>query len=266
MTVREWIRDNEVRGCVTFDVERAIKSFPHLSEQVVRNELYRLAAQGIISTVYNGFYVIVPVQYAAKCVVPPIYYIDQLMGYIKKPYYISLLNAAELLGYAHQRPQTLSVTTILPKATTSKDKNATLNWIFRKEIPEQFLLTKNSETSEIRYSNAELTAVDIVQYASHIGGLSRVATLLSELTETIDFEDKIEDLLQFTTTTTLQRLGYILECILEEEEQAEVIYRQLTTLEKRLVYVPLSTQKERSGEKNKRWKIDVNTDIEVDDV
>lgn len=266
MTVREWIRDNEVHGTVTFDAEKAIKQFSQLSEQVVRNELYRLGVQGIISTVYNGFYVIVPPQYAAKGEVPPMYYIDQLMNYIRKPYYISLLNAAEILGYAHQRPQNFSVTTILPKATTSKSKNAVLNWIFRKEIPQKFLLTKNSETGIIHYSNAELTAVDIVQYSPHIGGLSRAATVLSELTEITNFEDKVEELLQYTTMATLQRLGYILDEILEESEQADVIYRQLIALNKRMVYVPLSNQAEESGEKNKKWKIDINTEIEVDDV
>ena len=266
MTVREWIRNNEVHGSVTFDVEKTIKHFPHLSEQVIRNELYRLNAQGIITTVYNGFYVVIPPQYAAKREVPHVYYIDQLMSYIGKPYYISLLNAAEILGSAHQRPQTFSVTTIFPKSTTSKEKSSAINWVYRKEIPEKFLLTKNSETGIIRYSNAEFTAIDIIQYSSHIGGLSRASTILSELTEITNFKDKIEDLLQFTTIATLQRLGYILDVILEEKEQAEIILKQLTALGKRLVYVPLSIQKDKSGEKNKKWKININTDIEVDDV
>ncbi len=73
-------------------------------------------------SVYKGFYVIVPIQYAAKRIVPPIYYIEQLMSFLKKPYYICLLNAAELLGAAHQRPQKFSVMTILPKSSVSENK------------------------------------------------------------------------------------------------------------------------------------------------
>lgn len=266
MTIREWIKNKEIAGTSHFSIDEVQHTFVNTPEQQIKNELYRLSSQGVITSVYRGFYVIIPVQYAAKGVVPPLYYIDQLMSNIGKPYYVSLLNAAELLGCAHQRPQRFYVTTIQPYATTSKSKNATLYWVYRKDIPESFLLTKNSETGTIRHSNAELTAVDVVQYSSHIGGLSRASTLLSELTEIANFENKIEELLQFTTTATLQRLGYILDEILEEPEQADVIYRQLIALNKRMVYVPLSNQAEESGEKNKKWKIDINTEIEVDDV
>jgi predicted transcriptional regulator of viral defense system len=266
MTIREWIKNKEIAGTSHFSVEEVQHAFANAPQQQIKNELYRLSSQRVIKSIYRGFYVIVPVQYAAKGEIPSLYYIDQLMSYIGKPYYISLLNAAELLGCAHQRPQQFYVTTIQPYATTSKSKNATLYWVYRKDIPESFLLTKNSETGTIRYSNAELTAIDIVQYTSHIGGLSRTATLLSELAEITDYENKIEELLQFTTTATLQRLGYLLDEILEEPEQAGVIYKQLIALNKRMVYVPLSNQREESGEKNKKWKIDINAEIEVDDV
>ena len=116
-------------------------------------------------SVYKGFYVIVPIQYAAKRIVPTIYYIEQLMSFLKKPYYICLLNAAELLGAAHQRPQKFSVMTILPKSSVSENKNSFLSWIYRKQIPDRLLQEKNSETGTILFSNPELTAIDLVQYA-----------------------------------------------------------------------------------------------------
>jgi len=54
--------------------------------------------------------VIIPPHYASRGVVPPHYYIDRLMAHQNKPYYISLLSAAALLGAAHQRPQKFFVT------------------------------------------------------------------------------------------------------------------------------------------------------------
>ena len=122
MTVREWIREKEINGTSTFSVEELRSCFIASSEQVIKNELYRLKMQGKILSVYKGFYVIVPIQYAAKRIVPPIYYIEQLMSFLKKPYYICLLNAAELLGAAHQRPQKFSVMTILPNRLFQKIK------------------------------------------------------------------------------------------------------------------------------------------------
>ena len=82
MTVREWIREKEINGTSTFSVEELRSCFIASSEQVIKNELYRLKMQGKILSVYKGFYVIVPIQYAAKRIVPPIYYIEQLMSFL----------------------------------------------------------------------------------------------------------------------------------------------------------------------------------------
>lgn len=187
LSLSEWIKNSEVHGFNTFSFEKVRESFPHASEQSLFNSLYRQTIKKRIVSIYKGFYVIIPPQYAAKGIVPPIYYIDQLMEYLSKPYYISLLNAAELLGAAHQRPQRFSVMTVYPSSNVSKAKNNILEWIYRKDIPEKFLQTRNSETGTIRFSNPELTAIDLVQYEKHIGGLSRAATVLEELTEQTDF-------------------------------------------------------------------------------
>lgn len=267
MTIREWIRDREIGGFPTFSVDDVRQTFPDYSEQVIKNELFRLSTQGILCPVYKGFYVIIPPQYAAKRMVPPIYYIDQLMSYLNKPYYISLLNAAEILGAAHQRPQKFSVMTIFPKSSVSSSKNNSLVWGYRKEIPSDFLLFKNSETGVIYYSNAELTAIDIVHYEQYIGGLSRAATILDELAENLDFRRASDNLFNYTSIATIQRLGYILDDILEQKEIAEVLHSELLTYVKRFRYIPLSTHKtDKNAEKNTRWKVNINSIIETDEI
>ncbi len=267
MTIREWIRDREISGFPTFSVEDVRLTFPNYSEQVIKNELFRLSSQGILYPAYKGFYVIIPPQYAAKRMVPPIYYIDQLMSYLNKPYYISLLNAAEILGAAHQRPQKFSVMTVFPKSSVSSSKNNSLVWGYRKEIPSVFLSSKNSETGIIYYSNAELTAIDIVQYEQYIGGLSRAATILEELAEKLDFRGTSNNLFNHTSIATIQRLGYILEVVLEQQEIADVLHTELLSYVRRFRYVPLSTQRpDDNTEKNTRWKVNINTIIETDEI
>ena len=201
-------------------------------------------------------------------VMPPIYYIEQLMSFLKKPYYICLLNAAELLGAAHQRPQKFSVMTILPKSSVSENKNSFLSWIYRKQIPDRLLQEKNSETGTILFSNPELTAIDLVQYEQYVGGLSRVSTVLAELVEKTDFSNAVEDyLFDNTSVATIQRLGYILDCILNESEQADTLYEQLRIYDKRLNYIPLSSRHPRILKgANRRWKININIDIEIDEL
>ena len=266
MTIREWIRSREVHGTPIFTFEEVKRDFDALSETVVRNELSRLGNQGIIVSVYRGFYVIIPPHYAAKGVVPPIYYIDQLMAHLGKPYYIGLLSAAELLGAAHQRPQKFSVMTVYPKATVSATKNPLLAWVYRRDVPKDFLLTKNSETGQVCYSNPELTALDLVQYEQYVGGLSRSATVLAELAELVDFSAVGSELFDFTTVPTIQRLGYILERVLDEQDKADALHHKLIAYGKRLNYVPLSSRHASGGERNKRWRVEVNTQIETDEL
>lgn len=267
MTIRDWIKEKEIGGSSHFSVEELQSVFSETSYEHIKKELNRLSTQKIVVSVYKGFYVIIPVQYASKGVVPPLYYVDQLMKYLDKPYYISLLSAAEILGAAHQRPQRFYITTLRPSVNVSKSKNPILEWIFRTNIPAQFLLQKNSQTGTIRYSNAELTAVDLVQHNHYVGGLTRVTTILSELIELTDFRDKIDSLLEFFNISTLQRLGYLLEVVLEEQEQADVIYEQILKTNRRLNYIILDVHNSSEPtELNKRWRIKINTNIEIDEI
>ena len=268
MTIREWITDRLIHGKPYFSVEDIRVAFPDVVENPMRRELSRLVANKIIATVYRGFYVIVPPHYAADLKIPAYFYIDQLMSYIGKPYYLSLLTAGVLWGAAHQRPQRTSVTTIPPRSRTSLTRNDDLLWTYRPYIPNEFLKRKNSETGTIIYSNAELTAIDLVQYEHLIGGLSRAATVLSELVENTHFNNAaISGLFSLTTVPTIQRLGFILDEILEEAEQADMIHNQLVNYAPNYTYQFLSRRLPHiKNDCNRRWKIYVNTQIEPDDI
>ena len=267
MTIRSWIKQREIAGRPTFSIADVKEEFPNTSVRVITSELYRLSKQSIIVSVYKCFYTVMPVQYSARGVVPPLYYIDQLMSYLGKPYYISLLSAAELHGAAHQRPQKFSVTTILPKTTTSSQYNNQLMWNYRREIPENLLMQKNSETGRVKFSSPELTAVDLVQYNQLIGGLSMAATVLEELLEYTDFNKQFETLLSVTNIPTLQRLGYIAEVILEETEQANTLFNLLKSDDKRMKKVPLDSDHSTDGcQIDNRWNVIINQTIEPDDI
>lgn len=237
------------------------------SEQILQNELYRLCSHKTIASVYRGFYVIIPVQYVLRGSVPATYYIDQLMAYLSKPYYVCMLSAAELLGAAHQRPQQFSVMTTFPKRRVVSTRNVIIDWFYREGLPEDALITKNTETGTIRISNPLLTAADLVQYQQHVGGLSRVATILEELSEQINIKSQFASLASFVKKVTWQRLGYILEHVVEENELADELYEQIRNLPGSLMYMPLSTSAEdNTSERNSRWKININVQIEKDDL
>lgn len=264
MTIFEWIRNREIRGRVTFSVEELKQAFSEKSYETIKSELTRLAKKGYVSSVYRGFYVVVPVQYQLNGVVPPTYYIDALMRYVGKPYYLSLLTAAAMQGAAHQQPMITQVTTIAPRIKYSS-KNLYLNWNYRKQIPEELLLTKNAEMGVVRYSNPELTAVDLVQFADHVGGYQRAATVLAELVEVMDME-KMADVVPYTTITTMQRLGYLLDCVLEEKEKADELF---VILENQRQWNSILLRNDRPRNEMalpNRWHVNGNVEIEIDDL
>lgn len=266
MSISDWIENREMTGLPTFSYKEVCASFSALSARVVSNELYRMGKLKRIQSVHKGFYTVVPVQFKDRGIVPPYNYIGQLMAYLGRPYYISLLSAGVLHGAAHQRPQKLSIMTVPPRITFSKNSNGQLFWGYRTEVPQNLLCQTNSDTGVILYSNAELTAVDLVQYCHLIGGLPSAATVIEELAEKTDFGKNGDELLKCTTYPTLQRLGYVLDNILDNQEQAESIEHLLQPYFKDLKYRPLSADKPTDNvNKAPRWKILINQDIEPDE-
>ena len=75
---------------------------------------WRLEHAKRIVGVRRGFYVIVPVEHRAGGILPPDWFINDLMEFLGQPYYVGLLSAAELHGAAHQRPQAFHVITTKP--------------------------------------------------------------------------------------------------------------------------------------------------------
>ncbi len=267
MAISKWIDNREMTGFPVFSYNEILKAMPALSAQVVSNELYRLGKKKRIQSVHKGLYTAVPLQFKDKGIVPPYNYIGQLMNYLGKPYYISLLSAGVLHGAAHQRPQRLSVTTILPRITVSQNSNKYLFWCYRKEVPQNFLCQTHSDTGIIYYSNPELTAIDLVQFSQKIGGLSAAATVIAELAEKINFSEYGDDIVRITTLSTLQRLGYLLDTVLEEHTIADEICSILEPYYKDLKYSQLvSGSQQNDNRKNSKWKLIINQEIEPDEL
>lgn len=267
MTIREWVRDGEVRGRITFSFCDLQQSFSHVSRQVVLNDLQRLKRQGIIYSPYKSFYVILPPQYALRGSVPPFYFMNDLMRHLNKEYYFSTLTAAMILGSAHQSPQRSFVTTTYPKLNSSTTSKAGIQWLYRNEIPHNLICEKKGETGIIRYSNAELTAVELVQYEQYLGGLSNIATILSELLESTDFAHASEGAFSVCKDSSVQRLGYIVEKVLGDELQGEIIYHEWVQCCPAPHYQMLSLRStDNTFKRDERWKININTTIEADEI
>ena len=260
-----WVEQQQSRGKYVFSLAQVKSDFPDISEQALYLSLSRLSAKDRILSIYKGFYLIIPPEYASRGVLPPMLFIDSLMKFVDKSYYVGLLSAAALHGAAHQQPQEFFVVTDSKQITTLK-KGLKINYITKKHISDTFLENRKTESGYVPVSNPELTAADIVYYHNRIGGINRAASVLSELAEVMKPEHITQRLISTLTIPTIQRLGYLLDVILEQKPLADKLYAESQKLKKVFYAQPLKAGIEKTGfPKDDRWKIIINTEIEIDE-
>jgi len=266
--IKDWIDDQQKRGRITFSFQEVIKRFPLISEQGVKNALNRLVKKSEIIPVLKGFYAVIPIGYALRGMIPPELYIDDLMKHLNRSYYIALLNAAVFYGAAHQQPQVFSVITSYPPLRdTTKKGSRTVFIATRKTIPQTWLKPFRTEYGDIQVSKPELTAADLITFQKEIGGLNRACTVLYELAESIKFELLDKEFFDYVPTSTIQRLGYLLENELEQSDLAKTLFIKSQEFDCKFQKIPLKYSKStRDCEINAKWKIIINETIEIDEL
>ncbi len=159
----------------------------------------------------QGFYVVVPPQYASWGAPPPAWYIDALMCGKGQAYYVGLLKAAELHGATHQAVMEFQVVTAkrLPRIRAGR---SLVVFYFRKDMEAVTagIEDRKTDTGTMKMSSAALTALDLLRYPQASGGVDNVATVLSDLGQKIDPE-QLSILSALVERPVVQRLGYLLE-------------------------------------------------------
>jgi predicted transcriptional regulator of viral defense system len=264
--VRYWVDDLPRHGKTTFSVEEAESFFPEKPASSVRRALARLVSAGKIRSVRKGFYAITLPEYGIEGVAPPADYIDGLMSYLNKDYYIALLTAASYQGASHQAPQSFQIISNCVLHETRKG-NVRIEPIYKKRIIPKYLTVVNSRTASVKVSKPELTAMDLMIYTKRAGGINHVVTVLGELAESLDFGRIDRDFFDGVPVSAVQRLGYLLDEVLEERTAADCLYEK--TLQAGIGFrpAPLVVRTDDTGgavTRNHRWNVLVNYEPEND--
>lgn len=261
-----WAEALLAQGRYGFSLSELKEKNAALSDSAIKFALKRLSDKGKVLSIFKGYYLIIPPQYASKGILPPHLYLDAFMNHLGRPYYVALLNAAVFHGAAHQQPQEYFVVTSFPVLRPTKKKGLKLNYISVKNIPGVLLEKQKTEAGYLNISNAALTACDLVQYEKRIGGINRAATVLNELAEAIKPADFSPALLQHSHVTALQRVGYLLETVCHKRELADELFASIEKEKLKLFRIPLKPGKDIQGHSSgNRWKVIVNTEIEIDE-
>jgi predicted transcriptional regulator of viral defense system len=242
-----------------------------VSNAAVKVTLSRLAKRGVIASPARGFYVIVPPEYRALGCLPADQFIPALMKTLNLPYYAGLLTAAQYHGAAHQRPQQFQVLLEKRRLPIVCGK-VRVAFLIRKRLREVPVQSLNTPRGTLLVSTPEATALDLVGYQHQTGGLSHVATVLSELAEKID-PAKLAVTAAAAPVPWAQRLGYLFERVGAAETATPL--KQYVRARAR-ESAPLLAQPRRPKAASSRraqrgkvtrdegWKLYVNTEIQPD--
>jgi len=231
-----------------------------VSAAAAKLALNRLSKQGLVASPARGFYVIVPPEYRRLGCLPADQFIPALMEHLGLRYYAALLSAAQYYGAAHHRPQEFQVALARNRRPISCGA-VRVSFIARKRIADVPVRSFNTPRGTILVSTVEATAIDLVGYAPHAGGLDQVATILSELAERID-PQRLPDAAQTAPMPWAQRLGYLLEFVGAAEKAAQL---KAYVLEKARDVTPLlPAAPHKDAKRSADWKLYVNAAVEAE--
>jgi len=257
---REYVENLLGRGRRTFtrvEAERAIGSSGTATYQALR----RLQKDGWLAMPRRGFYLIVDPEHRQLGALPATAWIDDLMRFHDVPYYVGLLSAAALHGSAHQQPQEFQVVAggILRPLTGGRIR---IRFFFRRDMAVAVTEKVKTTSGYVPISTPEMTAYDLVRYRKGAGSIDHVATVISELAERMDGKRLLSIATRGEETPVIQRLGYLLDRT-GHADLATPLFA-LVEKEKPKMVALEPRSKEAVADRDRRWRILVNTTIEVE--
>lgn len=258
--IAKFVDSLQASGRYSFSRDEALANVK-VSTSAFRRAVARLVSKERIAVPRKGFYVIVPIEYRSAGAPPPSWFIDELMHYLGRRYYVGLLSASALYGAAHQQPQEFQVVTERHERMIGVGRGR-IHFVVNKEIDRALTAEVKTETGMMRVSTPETTALDLVRYLSAASGLGNVATVLAELAERINPRKLVEAARIEGELACAQRLGYLL-CLVGAGERSNALADWLMTVNPRRV--PLRPGGSVRGcPTDPRWRVIVNEEIEVD--
>ncbi|MBX3183859.1 MAG: type IV toxin-antitoxin system AbiEi family antitoxin [Polyangiaceae bacterium] len=258
-TLRDWIEALPEEGRYTF-TRPDVDAVTDASAKTVKMTLRRLKRSGAIVAPRQDFFVVVPREYRAAGCPPASWFVDDLMRYLGRRYYVGLLSAAALHGAGHQQPMAFQVMVESVERSIQAGR-ARIDFHVSSVFDGAATQLIQTETGAMRVATPETTAFDLVRFPAASGYWSNIATVLSELAEQLDPEALAASAAR-VARTDVQRLGWLLDFV-DQPDLADALAP--TIAGKRLRPTPLTGGRESAGAPlDPRWHVLVNDDVEPD--
>ena len=219
----------------------------------------------------HGFYLMVRPEDQIAGAPDPIRWIDALMKFQGLDYRIALLRAAAFHGSSHQAAMVFQV--IVPRQLRDFEMGRhRLAFIY--QAPKVFALANQayaldhikSDTGFANVAGVELTLLDCTRYFHQAGGINGVAQIAKDIGAKAN-PRLLAKLAPLYESSTLSRLGYILDTVGNTRlanALEPLVKKTRTMVPLDPTIKPLIASLAEVSEKNAKWKLIINENIEVD--
>lgn len=195
-------------------------------------------------------------------------YLDIIMSKCDRGYYVTLYDAiAELVPNYVPKDQS-QYYVMMNGYSFTKSLGQTMpkmKLCYSINFPTPYIYTSKTKFGKLNVATPELLALDIVAYKNAVGGLHESVRLLDVIKSKLNFRRLQEDIFEYRTEATMQRLGYIIENVLGKPAKAQPLHDLLVKHRQVLPPNPLSLGQSIDGcPFDERWGVHVNEELKLE--
>ena len=268
MTLEQYLDDLLSRGRSSFAKDEALERL-RISPNAFKAAANRLIKKQRLIRPWHGFYVIMRPEDRIAGAPDPVRWIDQLMKFLKVDYRISLLRAATFYGSSHQAAMVFQI--VVPKQLRDFEIGRhRIQFIyqspsvFRQTNKPQWLQQLKSETALCKIAGVEITLLDSARYFHKAAGINGLAQIVHDIGEKAIAHELAKAAASYENSS-VRRLGYLLDHFgLSKQSKGLVPFAEQAKSYKLLDPSIKPIIDAMPAEKDAKWMIAINEDVEID--
>ena len=204
-----YIESTLALGRVAFSLDELART-SGLSAIAAKFQLLRLGDKVVRESPRQSFFLIISPEQRSMGAPPASWWLQDYFNWLGHPYYLALQSAASVFGSNPQALQVTQVMTDRPRRTI-KVGRIQVQFFVKRGIARSPTQQLSGAVAPLLISTPEVTAYDLIRYATRIGGIERAAETIRPLLPRLRVRELKRMLGAENEPAVAQRLGFVIE-------------------------------------------------------